>query len=128
MERRAINLYGLNFSGWYYQNFLIILVIKKMHAIWEYLSGFSLRVGNENLWGWAKQILIYQMWANFIHVTGSSDSREKSPSESIFPYCVPPFWVVHVAGHSWWRLSMVLLHTLHLNTETSFLPVQNIYV
>lgn len=97
-----------------------------MHAIREYLSGFSLRVGNENLWGWAKPILIYQMWENFIHMTEGSDSHEKSPSESIFPYCVRSSWVVHVAGHSWWRLSMVLLHTLHLNTEISFLPVQKI--
>lgn len=71
-----------------------------MHAIREYLSGFSLRVGNENLWGWAKQILIYQMWENFIHMTEGSDSHEKSPSESIFPYCVHPSWVVHVVGHS----------------------------
>lgn len=44
------------------------------------------------------------MWANFIRVTGGSESREKSASESLFPYCVPPFWVVQVAGHSWWPL------------------------
>ena len=65
--------------------------------MWEYLSGFSLRTGSENLWGWAKQILIYQMWANFIRMTGGSESREKSASGSIFPYYVPPFWVVQVA-------------------------------
>lgn len=28
-----------------------------------------------------------------------SDSREIS---YVPPYNVPPFWVVHVAGHSWW--------------------------
>lgn len=66
---------------------------------WFWSQGYS-----ENLWGWAKQILIYQMWANFIHVTGGSDGREILILSLSFAYHAPPFWVVQVAGHSQWPL------------------------
>lgn len=33
-----------------------------------------------------------------------NDSHENSNSESVLPYYVLPFWVVHVSGHSWWPL------------------------